>query len=276
MSASFWFPRRLRVAAALAITPVVVLAGSASAAGGDPNTQAQYLHSAGHSSFSAATAITTANAGSLTLAWHWHPDAPAAGHPRNDLYSSPAVVGGVVYTGSNSGDFYAIDLATGNVIWKKDLGFVPRLTCQSRGTSASAAVLPDPVSHTLTVYEAGGDGYLYALDAATGATIWRTAVHLHSPGVNDWFDWSSPTVAKGKIYIGLTSQCDKPLTRGGVKKFDQHTGKLLGTYHATPRGVGEPAFGHRLPFAGSPCSPPPAPRPCTESLLAPTPSASSG
>lgn len=238
MSALLGFPRRLRVAAVLAIAPVIVLASSASAAGGDPNTQTQYLHGPGHSSLSAATAITTANAASLTVAWHWQPDAPAAGHPRNDLYGSPAVVGGVVYTGSNSGDFYAIDLATGTVLWKKDLGFVPQLTCQDRGTSASAAVLPDPVTHVLTVYEAGGDGYLYALDAATGNTIWRTVVHVHSPGVNDWFDWSSPTVANGKIYIGLTSQCDRPLTRGGVKKFDQHTGKRLGTYHATPRGVG--------------------------------------
>src|SRR3954453_16106176 len=103
MSALLGFPRRSRAAAALAIVPVILLASSASAAGGDPNTQAQYLHGAGHSSFSAATAITTGNAGSWAVAWHWHPDAPAAGHPRNDLYSSPGVVGGVVYTGSNSG-----------------------------------------------------------------------------------------------------------------------------------------------------------------------------
>jgi len=112
------------------------------------------------------------------------------------------------------------------------------LTCQSRGTSASPAVLPDPQTGALTVYEAGGDGYLYALDAATGTVDWRSVIHLHSPGVNDWFDWSSPTVYHGRIFIGLTSQCDNPLTRGGGKKFDQHSGKLLGTYHATPRGVG--------------------------------------
>ena len=51
MSALLGFPRRLRVAAALAIAPVIVLAGSASAAGGDPNTQAQYLHGPGHRRF---------------------------------------------------------------------------------------------------------------------------------------------------------------------------------------------------------------------------------
>ncbi|HEY0387256.1 MAG TPA: PQQ-binding-like beta-propeller repeat protein [Gaiellales bacterium] len=229
-----------RRVAAVAGAAVALVAASATQSGavGDSDTQSQYLHDPAHSSFSTATAITPANAGTLALAWHWHPDAPAPNHPRNDLYSSPAVVNGVIYIGSNSGDFYAIDLATGHVIWKKDLGYVPQLTCQSRGTSASPAVLPDPNTGVLTVYEAGGDGYLYALDAATGATTWKSAIHVHSPGVNDWFDWSSPTVYRGRIFVGLTSQCDKPLTRGGVKKFDQATGKALGTYHATPRGVG--------------------------------------
>jgi outer membrane protein assembly factor BamB len=187
---------------------------------------------------SAATAVTPANAASLTLSYHWHPDAPPAGAPRNDVYSSPAVVNGVIYIASNSGDFYAIDLATGNVIWKRNLGWVQQFTCQSRGTSASPSVLPDPKTGLLTVYEAGGDGYLYALNAATGAIVWKSEIKVQSPGVNDWFDWSSPTVYRGRIYVGLTSQCDNPLTRGGVKKFDQHTGTVLGVYHATPRGVG--------------------------------------
>ena len=62
MTVLLGFPRRLRAAAALIIVPVIVLASSASAAGGDPNTQAQYLHGPKHTSFSAATAITTGNA----------------------------------------------------------------------------------------------------------------------------------------------------------------------------------------------------------------------
>lgn len=207
------------------------------AAVSDPDVQPTYLHDPGHSSLSTSTAITTANVGSLALSWHWSPDAPLAGHPRNELFSSPAVVNNVVYVGSNSGEFYALDLVSGSVLWKDDLGFVPKRTCQARGTSASATVVPDPTTGLLTVYEAGGDGYLYALDATTGATKWTSPIHLQSATSNDWFDWSSPTVAHGHVYVGLTSQCDNPLTRGGVKEFDQATGKVLAVYHAVPRGV---------------------------------------
>jgi outer membrane protein assembly factor BamB len=202
------------------------------------NTWPMYLGGPAHTSFSEASAITPVNAASLTVAWHWTPDPPLSGHPRNELFSSPAIVGGTVYVGSNSGEFYAIDLSAGTVKWQRDLGFVPQLTCQDRGTSASPTVLPDPRSGTLTVYEAGGNGYLYAMNATTGAVRWKSQIHVHSPHQNDWFDWSSPTVAHGHIYVGLTSQCDNPLTRGGLKEFSQATGKVLHVWHATPKGVG--------------------------------------
>jgi hypothetical protein len=206
-------------------------------AAGSPDVQSMYLHGPAHSSLSLSAAITPANVAGMGLAWHWTPDPPLAGHPQNELFSSPAVANNTVFVGSNSGEFYAINLITGSVVWQRDLGYVPKLTCQSRGTSASPAVLPDPTTGLLTVYEAGGDGYLYALDAATGAIRWKSEIHVHSPGVNDWFDWSSPTILHGRVYVGLTSQCDKPLTRGGVKEFSQATGKVLAVYHAVPRGV---------------------------------------
>src|SRR5947209_981245 len=160
---------------------VVVLVGvwaGAAGAASDPGTQSQYLHDVGHSSMSAATAITTANAASLSVAWQWHPDAPPPGAPHNDVFTSPAVVNGVVYIAANSGDFYAIDLATGNVLWKRNLGWVPNLTCQSRGTSASQVVLSYPMSCVIYVYEPGGDGYLYALNAATGAIVRKSEIHV--------------------------------------------------------------------------------------------------
>ena len=32
----------------------------------------------------------------------------------------------------------------------------------------------------------------------------------HAADANDYFDWSSPTVANGSVYIGVSSQCDAP------------------------------------------------------------------
>ena len=50
------------------------------------------------------------------------------------------------------------------------------------------------------------------------------------------YNWSSPTVVGGHIYIGLSSQCDDPLIRGGVVELDQHTGKVLQTWYSVPAG----------------------------------------
>lgn len=229
--------RRVLPVGLVTLSAVLSVSGQTAAAP-TPSTWPMYLGGPAHPSLSKASAVTVANAGSLSVAWHWTPDPPLAGHPRNELFASPAIVGGTVYIASNSGEFYALGLNTGTVKWQRDLGFVPTLTCQGRGTSASPTVLPDPRTGALTVYEAGGNGYLYAMNAATGAVKWKSQIHVHSPNKNDWFDWSSPTVAYGHIYVGLTSQCDRPLTRGGVKEFSQHTGKVLHVWHAVPKRVG--------------------------------------
>jgi len=86
------------------------------------------------------------------------------------------------------------------------------------------------------VYVGGGDGYLYALDASTGTTNWRSFVVDPGQTENAGYLWSSPTVIGGKIFIGIASNCDKPLIRGGVAAFDQHTGTAAGNYWTVPDG----------------------------------------
>jgi outer membrane protein assembly factor BamB len=197
-----------------------------------------YLFGSLHSSTTTSNAITTGNAANLSEAWHWSPAPPTiTGQPPGQIFGTPTVVGNRAFIGSNTGVFSALDLATGNEIWHQFLGYVPKLTCQAKGIAATATVITDASTGKLTVYEAGGDGYLYALDAETGAIIWRSVIALASSTSNDWYDWSSPTVANGRVYIGLTSQCDNPLTRGGVREFDQATGDTLATYWAVPAGV---------------------------------------
>ena len=95
----------------------------------------------------------------------------------------------------------------------------------------------DPVSGAATVYAAGGDGYLYALNAADGAVRWRSVVGTApSTTANDYYTWSSPTVVGDRVYIGVSSQCDKPLVRGGLLAFDRATGDLAGSYWVVPAG----------------------------------------
>jgi outer membrane protein assembly factor BamB len=171
-----------------------------------------YLYSAGHYSSSPATAITPASSTALFRRWQFHsPGATVIGQPGAGFSASPSVYHGTVYLGSNTGVFYALDEKTGLVRWSRPLGYVTKNTCGARGITATAAVATDPLSGQPIVYEAGGDGNLYALDAATGDIVWTAVIATPASTVNDYYDWSSPTVANGRIYVGVASQCDAPL-----------------------------------------------------------------
>lgn len=201
-----------------------------------------YLFDRGHSSYNAlATAITTSNAASLKLYWTFKAAPPTmVGQPPAGFFASPTVYGGRVYIGANTGVFYALDLASKSVVWSRFLGFIPNYTCGKRGITATATVTPDlSRGGELTVYVSGGDGYLYALRASDGAIVWQSVVGVPAPNKNDYYNWSSPVVSNGRVYVGLTSQCDNPLIRGGAIGYLQATGERIGTYFTTvPSRVG--------------------------------------
>jgi polyvinyl alcohol dehydrogenase (cytochrome) len=197
----------------------------------------QYLFSSGHKSENAAAkAITPANAASVKVQWKFSPAAaPIPG--LGGFFASPTVYNGVVYIGARNGHFYAINENTGTVIWDRNIGFVTGKTCGAQGFTSTATVKKDPTTGKPTVYVYGATGYLYAMDAATGKNVWpKAAVAIPSTTVNDYYAWASPLVFGGNIYVGISSQCDKPLVRGGMKEFSQKTGVLEHTYWSTPVG----------------------------------------
>jgi outer membrane protein assembly factor BamB len=219
--------RRLRGAlAVIAGAGLIAAAGPASAIVAATDWPA-YLDGPGHGSFNAAdTAITPANAASLVLKWH------ASG----GFLSSPAVADGAVFIGSSTGEFYKIDEVTGAVLDQVFLGRITGTTCGSMGFVATATVAYDSSRGEDIVYVAAPDGYLYALSAADLSLVWRSVIAIPSTTVNDYFDWSSPTVANGNVYVGIASQCDKPLIRGGVAGYNQATGKQFATFYTVRRG----------------------------------------
>ncbi len=189
-----------------------------------------YLNGPLHTSYSASqTAVTPATARRLVQAWHFGPNL--------DFLASPTVADGAVFIGSDLGWFYKLSEATGAVMDKRFIGHQPAKTCGARGTVSTATVATDPRSHRLTVYVAGADGYLYALNAANLALKWKAVIGIQSATVSDYFDWSSPTVAAGKIYIGVSSECDNPLVRGAVIAVSQASGRKLAEFYTVPRGA---------------------------------------
>ena len=223
------------LAGALLLPQGAGAAAGASQATGPSLDWTQYLHGPQHSSVSLSTAFTPSNAASARQVWHWQPPA-VQGKPAPALDASPTVVAGRVYIGAQSGGFYALNETTGRVAWSRQLDTEAKVTCPARGITSTAAVLPDPVTGTSTVYVSGAR-FLYALNAGTGAVIWKTEIGPASTSApNAYYNWSSPTVAGGHIYVGLSSDCDVPLIRGGVVELDQHTGRVLNTWHTVPAG----------------------------------------
>ncbi len=196
-----------------------------------------FLADPAHSSTNASTAITPDTVGTLRSAWTYTPDAPTfPGQPGGGFDASPVVADGFVYIGGLNGILYALDESTGTVAWSRMLGYVPALSCYAAGITATATVAPDPTTGLPTVYAAGGSGKLYALNAASGKVLWAKNVMKSSTTENDYYQWSSPTVANGKVYIGFASMCDDPLVRGGVRAYDQASGTRLATWYGVPAG----------------------------------------
>ena len=116
---------------------------------------------------------------------------------------SPVVANGVVYVGSYN-KFYALNAATGEVIW----------TFGSRelGISCSPAV-----ADGIVYFGSGDQGwYLYALDADNGHVLWT---YCMASTVK-----SSPTIVNGVLYLGIDSCDEKP---GFIIALNAKTGQQI-------------------------------------------------
>ncbi|HEY3831147.1 MAG TPA: PQQ-binding-like beta-propeller repeat protein, partial [Acidimicrobiia bacterium] len=177
-----------------------------------------------NSSRTAATVdpnLTAAEAPLLKLKWSLRAGGPIA--------ASASVVGTSAYVGAWDGDEYAVNTNTGAVIWKQFIGQDVDANCapETLGVTSTATVVNG------VVYVGGGDGYWYALDAGTGAVLWKVFTGDTSQG---YYNWSSPLIVGNDAYIGTASNCDEPLTRGSLLKLDLTTHTVVATYYFVPPG----------------------------------------
>jgi outer membrane protein assembly factor BamB len=138
------------------------------------------------------------------------------------MYSSPAVVDGVVYVGSTNGTVFAINATTGKDIWHKTPG----------GPIHSSPAVADGL-----VFIGSDDQNVYALNASTGAIKWSCPT----------FGWiySSPAVWNGSVYV--TSQEGKIYSINATTSIIKSWWPLpVSTYVYT-----SPAVADRMVFFGS-------------------------
>lgn len=130
-----------------------------------------------------------------------------------DLRGTPAVDAGFVYVGgAGAQSFSKVDLATGLPVWSRNLGGVdPALDFPGQ-----TAWSPPIVSGGF-VYFTQESGYLYKLDAATGATV---GAPLLLPGAPGAVAYNGLTSNGSKLWIGTANTLG---TAGRILQVDMAT-----------------------------------------------------
>jgi len=160
------------------------------------------------------------------------------------IVSSAVWHDGAVIFGSDDGNVYAVDAASGRQRWMLRTG----------GPVAST-----PAVAANRVYVLSDDGRLYALDAASGELLWKFATQgerrFEARGLHGWqprtqtfadpFDVyrSSPVVADGAVYFGSGD--------GHVYAVDAASGELRWAFATDDVVHASPALAHGLVYVGS-------------------------
>ena len=136
--------------------------------------------------------------------------------------SQPAVVGGRMFLGTATGSVYSLDAHTGCIYW----------TSTIEGPIRSALVVgPGKNAKRAAVYFGAGHD-AYALDAETGAQLWRVRIGEHFAALIT----GAPLLHRGVLYFGVSSfeETLPPIPsyecctfRGSVVALKADTGKLL-------------------------------------------------
>jgi glucose dehydrogenase len=135
--------------------------------------------------------IEAGNVKRLGLAWVLDIDSPMG------LATEPIVVDGTIYATASLDRVYAVDSASGRLLWQFDPHVRPSVMRNSWAarTNRGAAV------YRGRVYFGTGDCRLIALEASTGRELWSSPVCVDATqtGIT-----GAPTVGDGKVYIGYS------------------------------------------------------------------------
>lgn len=134
--------------------------------------------------------------------------------------SSPAVVDGIVYVGSNDNKTYALNATTGALIWNYTTG---------RYVTSSPTVVGG------SVYVGSYDKKVYALNATNGASMWNYTTGAEIA--------SSPAVADGRIYVGSSDT--------KVYCLNASTGASIWNYTTSNSVTSSPAVADGRVYVGS-------------------------
>ncbi len=179
--------------------------------------------------YSGLAQINRNNVKRLAVAWSFDTQ------EEGGLQSSPIIVDGILYGITPTQKVFALDAATGKLLWKFDSGI--RGTQPDRGLAYWA----DGKDKRILV---GVMNFVYALDAATGKPIpsFGTGGRIdlrenlgREPASAQSIVVTSPAVVyKDLLIVGGRNPETLPAPPGDVRAFDVRTGKLRWSFHTIP------------------------------------------
>jgi quinohemoprotein ethanol dehydrogenase len=175
--------------------------------------------------------INPTNVSQLKPAWTFHTGVLPSDHSRLTLEMTPLVVNGVMYIPSGIDDVYAVNPTTGAQIWHYNpatdmpvLSTLP-ICCglDNRGVAYGGGL----------IFDARLDANLVALNAKTGAVVWKTLVDLSSKGAAMTLAPQYITTSSGvsEVIVGVTG--GEYAVRGHLDAYAPTTGKLLWRFWTT-------------------------------------------
>jgi PQQ-dependent dehydrogenase (methanol/ethanol family) len=179
----------------------------------------------GDQDYSSLAQITPGNVHSLAGAWLDHLDGGVANAGQE---STPVAVGGRLYVQTSQGDVFALDGATGHVIWEYKSG----LAGTERGVAVAAG----------RVFAALGGEHVAALNQQTGAVIWQAQVGTagqDTPANGSATPWT--LYYKGLVYVGTENGGGAGM-RGHLYALHAANGTVAWSFAGTA-GPGQPGHG---------------------------------
>ncbi|HET6875069.1 MAG TPA: PQQ-binding-like beta-propeller repeat protein, partial [Acidimicrobiales bacterium] len=185
----------------------------------------------------AETAISAADASHLTPKWVF---SGAAHGGAGAVNSTPVEMDGCVFVGTSAGWVYAIDAATGALVWKRQ---VP-----AANPGAGGAIVGSPAVRAGVVYllvnetsdGSAADGpYVAALDESSGALRWRTpSIATYKGDYTNASPVVMPVPAGGAgeavVFAGFSPPEGDPKGQGGFALVNATSGVVVATTYTVP------------------------------------------
>ncbi|HYM76668.1 MAG TPA: PQQ-binding-like beta-propeller repeat protein [Candidatus Dormibacteraeota bacterium] len=187
-----------------------------------------YGGTAENNHYSPLTQIERKNVKQLQVAWTFDTGEPGG------LQTSPIEVDGVLYGLTPSQKVFALNAATGNLLWQFDSGI--KGTQPDRGLASWS----DGKERRIIV---GVMNFVYALDAATGKPIPSFGkdgrIDLREdlgrdPAAQSIYMTSPVVIYKDLMIVGGRESETLPASPGDVRAYDVRNGKLRWSFHTIP------------------------------------------